>query len=193
MEVILKQDIKNLGYADDVVKVRPGYGRNYLIPRGMAVLASETNKKIHNEVIKQRSHKVAKVRGDAEKLASALEGVTLSISAKVGENGKLFGSVTSQQLMDKLKSMGYSIDKKQIVMPEDHIKKIGNYTAEVIVHRDIRAKLNFEVAEAFIISKTTQTSHSQWPIQEMFQSARYCATTANCARLSNGNTAHRAT
>ncbi|MFM1745259.1 MAG: hypothetical protein RLZZ630_1196 [Bacteroidota bacterium] len=148
MEVILKQDIKNLGYADDVVKVRPGYGRNYLIPRGMAVLASETNKKIHNEVIKQRSHKVAKVRGDAEKLASALEGVTLSISAKVGENGKLFGSVTSQQLMDKLKSMGYSIDKKQIVMPEDHIKKIGNYTAEVIVHRDIRAKLNFEVAEA---------------------------------------------
>lgn len=148
MEVILKQDIKNLGYADDVVKVRPGYGRNYLIPRGMAVLASETNKKIHNEVIKQRSHKVAKVRGDAEKLASALEGVTLSISAKVGENGKLFGSVISQQLMDKLKSMGYSIDKKQIVMPEDHIKKIGNYTAEVIVHRDIRAKLNFEVAEA---------------------------------------------
>lgn len=148
MEVILKQDIKNLGYADDVVKVRPGYGRNYLIPRGMAVLANETNKKIHSEVLKQRSHKVAKVRGDAEKLASALEGVTLSISAKVGENGKLFGSVTSQQLMDKLKSMGYSIDKKQIVMPEDHIKKIGNYTAEVIVHRDIRAKLNFEVVEA---------------------------------------------
>lgn len=148
MEVILKQDIKNLGYADDVVKVRPGFGRNYLIPRGLAVLASETNRKIHNEVIKQRSHKVAKVRGDAEKLASALEGVTLSITAKVGENGKLFGSVTSQQLMDKLKSMGYSIDKKQIVMPEDHIKKIGNYIAEVIVHRDIRAKLNFEVAEA---------------------------------------------
>jgi len=148
MEVILKQDIKNLGYADDVVKVRPGFGRNYLIPRGLAVLASETNSKIHNEVIKQRSHKVAKVRGDAEKLASALEGVTLSITAKVGENGKLFGSVTSQQLMDKLKSMGYSIDKKQIVMPEDHIKKIGNYIAEVIVHRDIRAKLNFEVAEA---------------------------------------------
>lgn len=148
MEVILKQDIKNLGYADDVVKVRPGYGRNYLIPRGMAVLANETNKKIHNEVLKQRSHKVAKVRGDAEKLASALEGVTLSISAKVGENGKLFGSVTSQQLMDKLKSMGYSIDKKQIVMPEDHIKRTGTYTAEVIVHRDIRAKLSFEVVEA---------------------------------------------
>jgi large subunit ribosomal protein L9 len=148
MEVILKQDIKNLGFTDDVVKVRPGFGRNYLIPRGMAVLANETNRKIHNEIIKQRAHKVAKVRGDAEKLSSALEGVTLSISAKVGENGKLFGSVTSQQLMDKLKSMGYSIDKRQIVMPEDHIKKIGNYTAEVIVHRDIRAKLNFEVVEA---------------------------------------------
>jgi large subunit ribosomal protein L9 len=148
MEIILKQDIKNLGYADDVVTVRPGYGRNYLIPRGLAVIANETNKKVHAEVIKQRAHKVAKVRMDAEKLSGALEGVTLSIGAKVGDNGKLFGSVTSQQLVEKLKSMGYSIDKKQIVMPEDHIKKTGMYTAEVIVHRDIRAKLNFEVVEA---------------------------------------------
>ena len=147
MEIILKQDVKNLGYADDIVKVRNGYGRNYLIPNGYAVIANDTNKKIHAEVVKQRAHKIGKLRMDADKLAAALEGVTLTIGAKVGENGKLFGSVTSQQLVDKLKSMGYAIDKKQVVMPEEHIKKTGNYTAEVIVHRDIRAKLNFEVAE----------------------------------------------
>jgi len=147
MEIILKQDVKNLGYADDIVKVRNGYGRNYLIPNGYAVIANDTNKKIHAEVVKQRAHKIGKLRMDADKLAAALEGVTLSIGAKVGENGKLFGSVTSQQLVDKLKSMGYAIDKKQVVMPEEHIKKTGSYTAEVIVHRDIRAKLNFEVAE----------------------------------------------
>jgi large subunit ribosomal protein L9 len=147
MEIILKQDVKNLGYADDIVKVRNGYGRNYLIPNGYAVIANDTNKKIHAEVVKQRAHKIGKLRMDADKLAAALEGVTLSIGAKVGENGKLFGSVTSQQLVDKLKSMGYAIDKKQVVMPEEHIKKTGNYTAEVIIHRDIRAKLNFDVAE----------------------------------------------
>jgi large subunit ribosomal protein L9 len=148
MEIILKQDVKNLGYADDIVKVRNGYGRNYLIPRGIAVIANETNKKIHAETMKQRAHKIQKVRMDADKLASALGSVTLTIGAKVGENGKLFGSVTSQQIVDKLKTMGYDIDKKNVVMPEDHIKKTGSYTAEVIVHRDIRAKLSFDVVEA---------------------------------------------
>lgn len=147
MEIILKQDVKNLGYADDIVKVRNGYGRNYLIPRGMAVIANETNKKIHAETIRQRAHKLNKLRGDAEKLVSALEGVTLSIGAKVGENGKLFGSITSQQLVDKLKAMGYDVDKKQIHMPEEHIKKTGSYIAEVKVLRDISAKLKFEVTE----------------------------------------------
>lgn len=147
MEIILKQDVKNLGYADDIVKVRNGYGRNFLIPRGMAVIANETNKKIHAETIRQRAHKLNKLRGDAEKLVTALEGVTLSIGAKVGENGKLFGSITSQQLVDKLKAMGYDVDKKQIHMPEEHIKKTGSYTAEVKVLRDISAKLKFEVTE----------------------------------------------
>lgn len=147
MEIILKQDVKNLGYADDIVKVRNGYGRNYLIPRGMAVIANETNKKIHAETLRQRSHKLDKLRGDAEKLVAALEGVTLSIGAKVGENGKLFGSVTAQQLVDKLKSMGYEVDKKQVHMPEEHIRKTGSYIAEVKVLRDISAKLKFEVTE----------------------------------------------
>jgi large subunit ribosomal protein L9 len=147
MEIILKEDVKNLGYADDIVKVRNGYGLNFLIPRGMAVIASETNRKVHAEVVKQRSHKLDKLRNDADKLVAALESVTLNIPVKVGENGKLFGSVTSQQLVDMLKKMGYTVDKKQVVMPEEHIKKTGTYTAQIIVHRDIQAKLNFEVVE----------------------------------------------
>ena len=147
MEVILKQDIKNLGYTDDVVKVRNGYGLNYLIPNGMAVIANPTNRKIHAEVVKQRAHKLGKIKMDAEKLASSLEGVTINIPAKVGEKGKLFGSVTSQNLIDVLKKMGYDLDKKQISMPEEHIKKTGSYTATVTVHRDIKAQLNFEVVE----------------------------------------------
>ena len=110
MDIILKQDIKNLGYTDDVVKVRNGYGLNYLIPQGMAVIANPVNRKIHLEVVKQRSHKLGKLKGDAEKLASSLEGVTLNIPAKVGEKGRLFGSITSQNLVDMLKKMGYSIE-----------------------------------------------------------------------------------
>jgi large subunit ribosomal protein L9 len=147
MEVILKQDIKNLGYTDDVVKVRGGFGLNYLIPNGMAVIANPTNRKIHAEVVKQRAHKLGKLKGDAEKLAASLEGVTLNIPAKVGDKGKLFGSVTSQNLVDVLKKMGLDIDKKQITMPEEHIKKTGTYTATVTVHRDIKAKLSFDVVE----------------------------------------------
>ena len=147
MEIILKQDIKNLGFTDDVVKVKNGYGLNFLIPNGMAVIANTVNRKIHTEVVKQRSHKLGKLKGDAEKLASSLEGVTLNITAKVGEKGRLFGSVTSQNLVDMLKKMGYTIDKKQITMPEEHIKKTGTYTAIVNVHRDIKANLNFEVVE----------------------------------------------
>ncbi len=147
MEVILKQDIKNLGYADEVVKVKNGYGLNYLIPRGFAVIASEANMKVHAETMKQRAHKMAKIKGDAEKLADAISSVTLTINAKVGENGKLYGSVTSQNIADTLKKMGYSIDKKQITMPEEHIRKTGTYTAEVALHRDIKAKVNFDVVE----------------------------------------------
>ena len=147
MEIILKQDIKNLGFTDDVVKVKNGYGLNFLIPNGMAVIANTVNRKIHTEVVKQRAHKLGKLKGDAEKLASSLEGVTLNITAKVGEKGRLFGSVTSQNLVDMLKKMGYTIDKKQITMPEEHIKKTGTYTAVVNVHRDIKANLNFEVVE----------------------------------------------
>ncbi len=147
MEIILKQDVKNVGFTDDVVKVRNGYGLNFLIPKGMAVIASETNRKVHAEVMKQRGHKINKMKMDAEQLAASLSNVTLNVPSKVGENGRLFGSVTSQNLVDMLNKMGYQIDKKQITMPEEHIKKTGSYTAEVSLHRDLKAKINFEVVE----------------------------------------------
>jgi len=97
--------------------------------------------------MKQRAHKMAKIKGDAEKLADAISSVTLTIPVKVGENGKLYGSVTSQNIADSLKKLGYSIDKKQIEMPEEHIRKTGTYSAAVALHRDIKAKINFDVVE----------------------------------------------
>lgn len=148
MEVILKEDIKNLGYANEKVKVRNGYGLNYLIPRGLAMIASETNIKINDEVVKQRGHKVAKLKTEAEKVKMAIENVVLTIPAKVGENGKLFGSVTTQQLADVLKKMGHPVEKRQISMKEDHIKTVGTYKAEVQLHREVSVPITFEVVAA---------------------------------------------
>jgi large subunit ribosomal protein L9 len=145
MEIILKEDVKNLGYAHDVVKVRNGYGLNYLIPRGMAVIASGTNVKINDEVVRQRGHKVAKIKMEADKLKTAIENVVLTIPAKVGENGKLFGSVTTQQLADVLKKMGHTIEKRHISMKDEHIKALGTYTADVQLHRDVVVPVTFEV------------------------------------------------
>lgn len=145
MEIILKQDVKNLGYAHDVVKVRNGYGLNYLIPNGLAVIANESNIKINAEVLRQRSHKLEKLKTEAEKVKTAIENVVLTIPAKVGENGKLFGSVTTQQLADVLKKMGHSIEKRQISMKEEHIKSTGTYTAEVQLHREVTVPVTFEV------------------------------------------------
>lgn len=147
MEVILKQDVKNLGYAHDVVKVRNGYGLNYLIPNGLAVIANDTNRKINAEVMRQRQHKVEKIKMEAEKVKSAIENVVLTIPAKVGEIGKLFGSVTTQQIADVLKRMGQHIEKRQISIKTDHIKNLGTYTAEVQLHRDITVPITFEVVE----------------------------------------------
>lgn len=145
MEIILKQDVKNLGYAHDVVKVRNGYGLNYLIPRGLAVIANEANVKMNQEILRQRAHKLEKIKMEAEKVKTAIENVILTIPAKVGENGKLFGSITTQQLADVLKKMGHSIEKRQISMKEEHIKALGTYTAEVQLHRDVAVPVTFEV------------------------------------------------
>lgn len=148
MNIILKEDVKNLGFKDDVVTVKNGYGLNYLIPKGIAIIANDTNKKIHAEVVKQRAHKVAKLKMDAQGIADAISGFSITLTAKAGENGKLFGSITSQQLADKLKGMGYTIDKKQIVMPTDHIKQLGQYSAELVLHREVKGKIQFEVVAA---------------------------------------------
>jgi large subunit ribosomal protein L9 len=145
MEIILKEDVKNLGYAHDTVKVRNGYGLNYLIPRGMAMIANDSNVKINKEIIRQREHKVSKLKMEAEKVKAAIENVVLTIPAKVGENGKLFGSITTQQLADVLKKMGHNIEKRQITMSDDHIKTTGTYTAEVQLHREVIVPLTFEV------------------------------------------------
>jgi large subunit ribosomal protein L9 len=127
------------------VKVKNGYGLNYLIPRGFAVLANDSSRKVHAEVIKQRKHKIDKAKNEAGQLAESLQSVTLTINAKVGENGKLYGSITTQNIADTLKKMGYTIDKKQITLSEEHIKQVGTYVATVAIHRDIKAKVNFEV------------------------------------------------
>ena len=145
MEVILKQDVEKLGYKDDVVKVKPGFARNYLIPNGMAILANASNRKQHNDVMKQREFKLAKQRQDAEGMASKLEGVKLQIGAKVGDTGKIYGSVTTLQVAEALKAKGFDIERKNISLPEDHIKTLGTYQATVTVHKDTKANIEFEV------------------------------------------------
>jgi len=145
MEVILKQDLDNLGYADEIVKVRPGYARNFLIPRGLAVIASEPNRKMLTETMKQRAHKAQKIKGDAESVAKQLEAMTLKIGAKVGESGKIYGSVTALQIADALSKHGVNVERKKIQLDTDHIKSLGTYTATVNLHKDVKVKVNFEV------------------------------------------------
>ena len=125
MEVILKQDMKGLGFKDDVVKVRPGYGRNFLIPKGIANLATETNKKILAENVKQRAFKEEKFRKEATANAEKLAEVSISVGAKSGESGKIFGSVTNIQIAEALKKAGYDVERKNIELKEDAIKALG--------------------------------------------------------------------
>ena len=145
MEVILKQDIKGLGYKDDLVKVRPGYGRNFLIPRGAAVLATDSAKKMHSEVLKQRSFKDEKLRKEAAANAEKLANVSIKIGAKAGENGKIFGSVTTIQIAEALNKAGYNVERKNIEINEESIKALGNYSAKVRLYKDVVSNINFEV------------------------------------------------
>ena len=147
MEVILKKDVENLGYANDVVKVRDGYARNFLLPRGLAVSATESEKKQLAETLKQRAHKEAKVKAEAEKHADTLAAKTITIGAKVGEKGKIFGSVNTIMLADAFKLLGVEIDRKHIKLKGDAIKTIGKYEAEVTFHRDVVKQIPFEVVE----------------------------------------------
>lgn len=146
MEVILKKDIPNLGYANDLVTVKPGYARNYLIPKGMAAFATEGNKKSREETLRQRAYKEEKLRKEAETLAEALDGVKLKIGAKAGTSGKIFGSVNAVQIANALKEQyDYDIDRKKIQLDVDSIKELGTYEAKVKLYKDVEAKIQFEV------------------------------------------------
>jgi large subunit ribosomal protein L9 len=145
MEVILKKNIDKLGYKDELVTVKPGYGRNFLIPQGYAVLATPSAKKAHEETLKQRSHKESKIVAEAEALAAKLAEVKVSISTKVGENGKIFGSVNTVQLAEALKAAGYDIDRKSLKIKDEPIKEVGSYEAEVNLHKGVKPTITFEV------------------------------------------------
>ncbi|MEJ7695045.1 50S ribosomal protein L9 [Daejeonella sp.] len=144
MELILKQDIKNLGEKDDVVNVKPGYGRNFLIPKGYASLATESAKKVLAENLKQAAFKQDKIKKDADAIASKLEGVKLSIGAKAGESGKIFGSVNTIQIADALKKEGFEVDRRRITF-ETEPKFVGEYIANLNLHKEVKVKVPFEV------------------------------------------------
>ncbi|MBP5548546.1 MAG: 50S ribosomal protein L9 [Bacteroidales bacterium] len=146
MEIILLQDVANLGYKDDIVKVKNGYANNYLLPKGMAVIATASNRKQHDETMRQRAFKAEKLRKDAETLQAALEGKTVRLMAKAGENGQLFGSVNNIQVAEALKEQhNYDVDRKQIVVDGSKIKGVGEYKAIVNIYRDIKAELTLDV------------------------------------------------
>ena len=146
MEVILKQDVLNLGYANEKVNVKPGYARNYLIPQGFAVLATESGKKVLAETLKQKAHKEAKIRQTAEDVAESLKNITVKIGAKAAESGKIFGSVNAIQVAQALKEQfNIEVDRKKIHVDNEHIKEVGHYKAKVHLHKDIQVEINLEV------------------------------------------------
>ena len=144
MDVILKQDVKNLGDKDDVVSVKPGYGRNYLLPKGYAILATVSARKVLAENLKQAQFKQEKIRKDADDIATRLEGVKLTIGAKAGESGKIFGAINTIQLADALKKEGFDVDRRKITFDSEP-KFVGEYTANVNLHKEVKVKVPFEV------------------------------------------------
>ncbi|MFA5650164.1 MAG: 50S ribosomal protein L9 [Proteiniphilum sp.] len=144
MEVILKEDILNLGYKDDVVNVKKGYARNFLIPQGKAIIASDSAKKVLAENQKQRAHKIAQIKADAQALADKMEGTSLTIGAKTSSTGTIFGSVTNIQIADGLAEKGFEVDRKLIVI-KDQVKEVGNYVATVKLHKEVSVEIPFEV------------------------------------------------
>jgi len=146
MEVILTQDINTLGYKNDVIKVKNGYGRNYLIPKGLALEATETNRKIVAENQKQRAFKEEKIKKEARKIADALQNITLKIGAKAGTSGKIFGSVNAIQIAEAIqKQYNYDIDRRKIMVDGESIKELGTYTAKVNLHKEVKLDVKFEV------------------------------------------------
>lgn len=144
MELILIEDVAGLGYKNDIVSVKKGYGRNYLIPQGKAVIASESARKVLAENLKQRAHKLAKIKADAEELAAKLAPVALTIATKVSATGTIFGAVGNIQIAEALAKLGYEIDRKTIVV-KDTVKEVGSYTAIVKLHKEVSVEIPFEV------------------------------------------------
>ena len=145
MEIILKQDVNNLGSKDDVVVVKDGYARNFLIPKGLAMMATSSAKKVVAENIKQKAHKEAKIKAEAEKIAAKMTGLKLTIGAKTSSTGKIFGSVNTIQISEALHGQGFEIDRKNIRLQEEHIKEVGTYKAKVKLHRDVTVEVDFDV------------------------------------------------
>jgi large subunit ribosomal protein L9 len=145
MDIILKQDVNKLGQKDDIVTVKDGYGRNFLIPRGFAVAATPSAKKMHTENLRQRAHKEEKIKIAAQEIAEKLAGIKLVVGAKISTSGKIFGSVNTIQIAESLKEKGFDIDRRSITLPEDQIKEIGNYKAVVKLHREVKVEIDFEI------------------------------------------------
>jgi large subunit ribosomal protein L9 len=145
MEIILKSDVPNLGYKDDIVNVKSGYALNYLIPKGLAITATGSARKAHDEILKQRAHKEEKIKQEAQEIAESLKGVTLSIGAKTSTKGKIFGSINAIQISEALQEKGFNIDRKAISFKEDQIKEVGTYHARIRLHKEVNVEIPFEI------------------------------------------------
>jgi large subunit ribosomal protein L9 len=144
MEVILKQDVQGLGYKNDVIKVKAGYGNNFLIPNGLALIANDSNKRLINENVRQAAHKAAKVKQDAEALAAKVGDFVVEIKTKAGESGKIFGAVTALQIADALKAKGFDIDRKKVILKESP-KQLGTYKAVLDLHKEVKHEIEVKV------------------------------------------------
>jgi len=145
MEIILKQDVNNLGSKGDIVTVKDGYARNFLIPKSLATMATASAKKILAEDIKQKAHKEAKIKAEAEKVAAKMRGIKLIIGAKTSSTGKIFGSVNTIQIAESLQAQGFEVERKNIRIQEEQIKEVGTYQAKVKLHKDIHVDIDFDV------------------------------------------------
>jgi large subunit ribosomal protein L9 len=143
MEIILLTDIAGLGYKNDIVKVKPGYGRNYLIPQGFAVLANASNRKVVLENIRQAAHKAEKIKKDAEEIAAAIGGTVIELATVVGESGRIFGRITNTQIAEALKAKGFDVDRKKISIED--VKSVGTYTALIDFHKEVKHSLTVQV------------------------------------------------
>ena len=147
MDVLLKKNVDNLGDKDEIVSVKNGFGRNYLIPQGKAVLATESIKKMNAETLRQRAHKAEKLKAEAEKSVAKLEKAKIKVAAKVGENGKIFGSVSNVQVAEAVVAAGFEVERKNIKLIGDAVKTVGKYKASVQLHKEISVEIEFEVVE----------------------------------------------